>query len=345
MNYTENYHLPQWDEDDRILRTDFNRMCADMESGLCQNAQAAADASSQGGALGDKTFSQLCRMAYNHLRTLWELEAAPQQWGAFREKTPSSLKWAQSVSKQEAFRPVGRWKETPTAEALYQMMEQTSALHLEQGNNEEITPLIINFNPSGGGTLPYLPIKGRYDMIQPYGKTPYKLTFTDLDTGKIEYQKSDSFNFLPQSSAPTVPIPIEFLFHSGHHYQIKLTPQVADITADFSLVGGDHFQPSFFHTGSVSYSHTFREDESGEGGTFLVCCGSYGAGGNISLTLNGEELPVYQTRTYLGSRNDPVVERIYRKPEHIPGGSTLQLNVTANPGGDLTLYGWGGALL
>ena len=36
MNYTEKYHLPQWEETDRILRTDFNQMCADMEAGLAK---------------------------------------------------------------------------------------------------------------------------------------------------------------------------------------------------------------------------------------------------------------------------------------------------------------------
>ena len=44
MNYTENYHLPQWDETDRIMRTDFNKMCADIEGGMSGNAQAAARA-------------------------------------------------------------------------------------------------------------------------------------------------------------------------------------------------------------------------------------------------------------------------------------------------------------
>ena len=34
MNYTEKYHLPQWEETDRIMRTDFNQMCADMEKGI-----------------------------------------------------------------------------------------------------------------------------------------------------------------------------------------------------------------------------------------------------------------------------------------------------------------------
>ena len=27
MEYTKNYHLPQWAEEDRVMRTDFNTMC------------------------------------------------------------------------------------------------------------------------------------------------------------------------------------------------------------------------------------------------------------------------------------------------------------------------------
>ena len=34
MNYTKNYHLPQWVKSDRIMMDDFNRMCQDMENGL-----------------------------------------------------------------------------------------------------------------------------------------------------------------------------------------------------------------------------------------------------------------------------------------------------------------------
>ena len=56
MNYTEKYHLPQWAESDRILMTDFNQMCADIEAGITA-AKAAADSAgttaSQAKATGD----------------------------------------------------------------------------------------------------------------------------------------------------------------------------------------------------------------------------------------------------------------------------------------------------
>ena len=34
MNYTKKYHLPQWEESDRVMRTDFNQMCVDIENNL-----------------------------------------------------------------------------------------------------------------------------------------------------------------------------------------------------------------------------------------------------------------------------------------------------------------------
>ena len=37
MNYTKNYHLPQWVKEDRVLMEDFNAAMADIESGLTQN--------------------------------------------------------------------------------------------------------------------------------------------------------------------------------------------------------------------------------------------------------------------------------------------------------------------
>ncbi len=44
MDYTKNYHLPQWVKEDRVMMDDFNRAMADIEGGLSGNAQAAAKA-------------------------------------------------------------------------------------------------------------------------------------------------------------------------------------------------------------------------------------------------------------------------------------------------------------
>ena len=38
MNYTEKYHLPQWEETDRIMRSDFNEAMANIDQGVAQAA-------------------------------------------------------------------------------------------------------------------------------------------------------------------------------------------------------------------------------------------------------------------------------------------------------------------
>ena len=42
MEYTSNYHLPQWVESDRIMMEDFNQMCEDIDGGIAA-AKTAAD--------------------------------------------------------------------------------------------------------------------------------------------------------------------------------------------------------------------------------------------------------------------------------------------------------------
>ncbi|MCI8657455.1 MAG: hypothetical protein HFF72_08460 [Oscillospiraceae bacterium] len=43
MNYTEKYHLPQWEETDRIMRTDFNDAMARIEVGLSDTVERDAE--------------------------------------------------------------------------------------------------------------------------------------------------------------------------------------------------------------------------------------------------------------------------------------------------------------
>lgn len=43
MNQTTNYQLSQWDEDDRILRTDFNSDNAKIDAALAEQAEAISD--------------------------------------------------------------------------------------------------------------------------------------------------------------------------------------------------------------------------------------------------------------------------------------------------------------
>ena len=44
MNYSNKYHLPQWEKSDRVLMEDFNNAMAAIEAGMAGNREAAAEA-------------------------------------------------------------------------------------------------------------------------------------------------------------------------------------------------------------------------------------------------------------------------------------------------------------
>ena len=53
MNYTENYHLPQWVETDRVQMEGFNQMCADIDQGIKIAQETANTAENKANAVQD----------------------------------------------------------------------------------------------------------------------------------------------------------------------------------------------------------------------------------------------------------------------------------------------------
>lgn len=84
MNYTINYHLPQWEESDRVLMTDFNQMCRDMEAGLgrAENARVQALAEQWERVL-DRITPLGCDLYHALLRSEPEADYA-SHWGRIR---------------------------------------------------------------------------------------------------------------------------------------------------------------------------------------------------------------------------------------------------------------------
>ena len=61
MNYTENYHLPQWVETDRIMMEDFNAAMAGIEEGLTQGSLGAAESAAKAQAAADQALADAAR--------------------------------------------------------------------------------------------------------------------------------------------------------------------------------------------------------------------------------------------------------------------------------------------
>ena len=63
MNQTTNYQLSQWDEEDRILRTDFNSDNAKIDAALEENTSAiAAETEARMAAINDLAEARNCRV-------------------------------------------------------------------------------------------------------------------------------------------------------------------------------------------------------------------------------------------------------------------------------------------
>ena len=77
MNYTERYHLPQWEETDRIMRTDFNQMCVDMEAGLSKTASRKLEHTSRISASVSSGAARRARASSSHSST-------PARWASKR---------------------------------------------------------------------------------------------------------------------------------------------------------------------------------------------------------------------------------------------------------------------
>ena len=168
MDYTKNYHLPQWVKSDRIMMDDFNRMCADIENGLTGNWQKSGELSSRieqvaGEAreqiLTSDTASQtslkngLLRLAYNHCYMLAAFEKQPPQSGFFFQRLGGAGQQP-SVSgllNREDALWIARGGTAYSMKDFTSQLKQVSEMKIVRGNAAENRPLVLRFTPPGPG--------------------------------------------------------------------------------------------------------------------------------------------------------------------------------------------------
>ena len=127
MDYTKNYHLPQWVDDDRIRRVDFNEAMANIENGLMEARSGRGDLS-----------DSLLRMAYNSWQHLAMLPETPPQDGAFRQgflptgSWPSKAKDGTETIQLDEGRWFANFDQTPNAKDLQAVIKQLSAISYEK---------------------------------------------------------------------------------------------------------------------------------------------------------------------------------------------------------------------
>lgn len=74
LNYTENYHLPQWEPTDRVLRTDFNDAMSDIDDALKANADSVTELANR------SRFTKLKEYSYASQMTKIEIDLSDIDW-------------------------------------------------------------------------------------------------------------------------------------------------------------------------------------------------------------------------------------------------------------------------
>ena len=164
MDYTKNYHLPQWVKSDRIMMDDFNRMCVDLENGLTGNRQKTNELSGQIQQMKQETQEQiqtsdtasqtslktgLLRLAYNHCYMLAAFEKQPPQSGFFFQRLGGAgpqPSISGLINREDALW-IARGGEAYSMKDFTSQLKQVSEMKIVKGNAAENQPLVLRFTP------------------------------------------------------------------------------------------------------------------------------------------------------------------------------------------------------
>ena len=351
MNYTEKYHLPQWDETDRILRTDFNQMCMDIEKGLSQSVTGSTAATEKITAevakavqsAESKAFDQACRLAYNHYCFAQTLTPFPRQIGVFHLDTSLAGTGLSGLVKHNDYYQMN-YTPSKNSDQLLAMMEQSemTVVHLA-----EPQPLIATFTAPTNGLIKAFTLRVQFDEIRNSTfSLPCVLTYTDL---------TENQTLLTTSFSLSLPGPNGYIFHTieenllvfcGHKYQITLAPR---LTNTISGTVSGHFTSLVFScaaTGETGIaSCTFQNPEENQG---LVAVASYQFTANCAapyLLAGGKAVPLWWSRTVEDGKGNTIQEVVFRRNGAVENGENIQLRLSCGLNETLTLYSWGVVLI
>lgn len=348
MNYTKNYHLPQWDETDRIMRTDFNQMCADMEAGLAKTARDAAAASEK--AAGDaaqdtreaesRAFDRICRLAYNHYCFAQTITPFPRQTGVFHLDTSLSGAGLSGMAKCADYYQMNN-APSVTADELLAQTTQTPLL-LDGSKRQNLT---ATFTAPSNGRLGTVELDLYYTGLDSSKTNCYlAITYRDLTTGQTlqEFEPTVVMSSEAGHAYPRFSEPIQL--YQGHQYQItvwlrqnpagKINAQIMKFYYASGATGG-----------TATASRTFQNPEENLG---FLAVASYQFTKNCAapkLLAGGEEVPAWWSRTVEDGKGNTIREIVFRRNAPVKNNETVQLQLFCGAGETLTLYSWGVTLL
>ena len=217
MNYTENFHLPQWDETDRIMRTDFNRMCANMEEGLTRGREEWEQ-------LRTGTWDRLCRLAYNHYRAVENMDPFPYQEGVFHQNPAKDPAGVTGTGLWDGVCFTAKNETALTPEVLEAGFRRITPLSMVKGNLAACQPMTGNLRVPASGLLRRFNLIGNFYENVPDTPARFQISLTNQETGVVEQAMevdlslnvaSGSFSYRPADIALHVLDGVDYLAGIG----------------------------------------------------------------------------------------------------------------------------------
>lgn len=344
MDYTQNYHLPQWEKSDRLLMDDFNQMCASIDEGI-STVKASADrlASQIAGNAGsaDAALKRgLFRNAYNRYHAAASLGELPRQLGFFYQKLTSGVcgktgfenllaKGSSAVWLANSGKAVDRCDFQSYCTVSSRLSVSSSAS----------TPLVFECTTPGAGYFSEFLFSSAGECSIPQGTNlRFRVTLLNLNTGKKDVDKEITVNY-------NVEFPIyiwireKFFFHQAK-YRVTIAPVNTNYTGVYACIP----YACTVKSAAGSMRKTVEVGETSMDGFVSLVYEDYGSAA-LQLKWDGKTVAPYTTYSYAGGDGRSVKEIIWRRGGEVPASTTFQIDVSCSAGSDATLYNWGMALI
>ena len=349
MNYTENYHLPQWVKTDRIMMEDFNQMCEDLEAGLTENRNAAESFRQNGSAQDERLLKQLLRLAYNQYLAAQAMDPFPNQIGVFYQNALRDLTYDEGASWDGA-RLTANAPGSVIQETFFsQCVKTRSNLLLDKDNPANSKPLEVEICTPSPTRLENFTLSGSLSGYVRGTPALFLLTINNLDTGEVEQSMQLDLTEIiaPDGLGSNVQKGV-FNFHGGARYLLRIEPigdPVFSSNIHFSSCRDTQVLGSGIKREALNVSHTIRDPEGSSLGLLFLRCKAGGPTGKLTVQWDGRTVEPVSVRPCRNEQGLVLREMIYVRREPIPAETTFSLNFTCGTNGSIWFQDWGAILL
>lgn len=327
MEYTKNYHLPQWVKSDRIMMDDFNAAMVGIEEGISAERTG------------------LLRAAYNLYQVAAVSDQIPVENGMFVQKLggktlPGNVR---NMVACDDYCWIARGERELTGVDLKAYFTIDQQMKVVKGDVAAGVPLIATFHPPAPGQITRVIIRGNYNSCDSKAAT-FRVRFTNLSTGECDDVVCNAV-LLSGNIGAAEPVldEVNLQFHMGVSYRLEVIPLDATFNGAFEL--GAQKVTMHMMTSTARLSKTFDSEEAGTDAIALIQYGTYGNGGTLEFTWGGQSPAPHRTRTFKDGKGRTVQELEFHRSGGAPRRSYMGLEITCPPGGEVCIYNWGAVLI